>query len=473
MQPWVGYVRVSHVGARAGDRFHSPEDQAREIEAWARRRGDTVDVLEPELNVSGGKLERPILERAVEGIERGRYRGLVVAYLSRASRSLKHTLEIYERVERAGGQVVAIGENIDTTTANGRLNRNMHASIAEHQREQHVERFAELRESATRRGVWQRRQLPTGYAKDQRTRKLIPGPRADEVRAAFRARARGESVVSIAERLGMTPSGVRQLVRNRVYLGELRVGDHVNPEAHPALVDLELWEAAQRTVARPARTFDEPALLAGLIRCTGCGHVMSRQRTAGVVYTCHRLHSGGRCEHPAGITVALADRFVEDIALRELERVTATAMRGDGARHARERVTVAEAELGAYLEAVSAADVGAQAFGEGARKRRAAVEAARAELQDALSLVPLAPAGGSVRDVWPHLSVSERNQVLRGLVEFVAVAPAGRGRRVPVADRVRVVRHGAAVARVGLPDFDDPCVLRPLAGEDALESGGG
>jgi hypothetical protein len=90
-----------------------------------------------------------------------------------------------------------------------------------------------------------------------------------------------------------------------------------------------------------------------------------------------------------------------------------------------------------------------------------------------LALVPLAPASGSAAELWRLLDMGERNQVLRGLVEFVMVARAGRGRRVDVGDRVRVVRHGASVARVGLPDLDDPGVLRPLVDEDALERGSG
>lgn len=463
-------MRVSHVGARQGDRFHSPDDQEREIRAWADRRGESVDVLPAELNESGGKLERPMLERAVRGVESGRYRGLVVAYLSRASRSLKHTLEIYERVEAAGGQVVAIGENIDTTTANGRLGRNMHASIAEHQREQHAERFAELRESATRRGVWQRRQLPIGYAKDPDRRTLVPGDRADLVRWAFEQRAAGASYAQIAARVPLTPAGVRLMLRNRVYLGELKVGPHVNPAAHPALVSEEVWQAAQRPVARRARRPErEPALLAGIIRCASCGHVMSRQKTAAMTYACHRVHADGRCPGPASITIPRVDAFVEQVALTELEKLYATGTRGDAASAARARLKAAESELAAFVRAVSASDVGVEAFAAGARQRRDAVDAARGELEREVALVPLAPAAGSAAELWRLLSEGERNMVLRGLVESVLVAPAGRGRRVPVQDRVRVVRHGAGLPAVGFPDVDHPDVLRPLVGEDTLE----
>ena len=95
--PWVGYVRVSHVGGRAGDSFRSPTDQATSIQTWAATRGDQVVILDPELDESGGSRDRPILAAAVAGIEAGQYRGLVVAYLSRAGRSVRHLLEMWDR----------------------------------------------------------------------------------------------------------------------------------------------------------------------------------------------------------------------------------------------------------------------------------------------------------------------------------------------------------------------------------------
>src|SRR5712692_7995934 len=326
MPPWLGYRRVSHVGGRSGDRFHSPNEQADVIRAWAKARRERVEMLAPELDESGGRADRPILTAAVERVERGEARGIVVAYLSRASRSVRHLLELWDRIEAAGGQVIAVAENVDTSTPAGRLTRTMLAAIAEHELDLHRDRFEQLRRSATERGIWQRRQTPRGYRRDPVTRRLVPDRRADEVREAFRARADGESPARIAERLGMTPSGVRQLLSNRVYLGELRVGEHVNAAAHEPLVDPDSWEAAQRTVARPARSQGPPALLAGLARCAGCGHLLTRGGSAArPVYVCPRNHSGGRCPEPAAVTASLLDAYVERFALAELRELVVTA----------------------------------------------------------------------------------------------------------------------------------------------------
>lgn len=107
---WAGVIRVSHVGGRdvGSDRFHSVRDQTVDIERAVRARGDTVHLLPPELDVSGGLplVRRPALLEAVMGVESGRYGGLAVAYLSRMGRELRTMLEAWDRIEQAGGTVI-------------------------------------------------------------------------------------------------------------------------------------------------------------------------------------------------------------------------------------------------------------------------------------------------------------------------------------------------------------------------------
>lgn len=482
--PWAGYVRVSHVGGRSGESFRSPGDQADAIRRWAAARREPVDVLAAELDQSGGRADRPILTQAIEGIEAGRYRGLVVAYLSRAGRSTAHLLAMWDRIERAGGQVVAVAENIDTTTPTGRMTRTMLAAIAEHELDQHRDRFALLRQVATKNGVWQRRQTPTGYHRDPATRKLVPDQDAPRVRRAFAQRAGGAAMSQIARDLGMTPSGARALIANRVYLGELHVGEHHNPAAHPAIVSVDEWHAAQHArVLRPTRSQRAPALLAGLARCAGCGHVMSRTTAKVVSYTCHRDHSAGRCEAPAAITARLLDDHVQRIALGELGRLRGRRVRDDSeVTRARAQVSAAQRELDAYLEGVQAAGLDAGQFAAGARRRQEALSGARDTLGQALARRPAQRLDGDPVALWERMNAGQRNHLLGSLIEVVIVQRSGgRGVIRPVADRVRVIRHGAglierypggggpmAVRAIVLPDLEDPDVLGVEVAHDAL-----
>src|SRR4051812_12419767 len=88
------------------DDFHADREQVATVEQYAAMHGATVEFMPPELSVSGGKPieQRPSLLAAIEGVERGDFDGIVVAYLSRLTRS-RSGLQIWERVEAAGGSI--------------------------------------------------------------------------------------------------------------------------------------------------------------------------------------------------------------------------------------------------------------------------------------------------------------------------------------------------------------------------------
>jgi DNA invertase Pin-like site-specific DNA recombinase len=339
--PFAGYVRVSAVGGRAGDRFRSPADQAQAIRRWSEDNGVAIVMLDPELDRSGGDRTRPVLEEAVRGVEAGAYAGVVVAYLSRAGRSLLHLLHTYARVEGAGGQVVSVAERLDTATSTGRLTRNLFAAMAEFELDMHRERFDALRRDSVARGVWSRHQTPRGYEREAVTRRLLPSHEAEEIRAVFTARRRGAPITELADRLGMTPSGTRKLLANRTYLGELRDGPYVNADGHPAIVSPALFAAVQRTRAPAASSTPSPrSLLAGLARCGSCGAALARTSSprarGGWAYACH---SRNLCpQHVAMVGVALDDHVRrecatdDEAALREGIQAVVVAPVGRGRR---------------------------------------------------------------------------------------------------------------------------------------------
>src|SRR3954447_21713378 len=271
---WAGIVRVSHVGTRGAESLHADQEQVQEIARYAAAHGAVVEFMPPEMSVSGGKPinARPSLRAAIEGVERGDYSGIVVAYLSRLSRS-RSGLEIWDRVERANGRVHCAHESLDTSTPNGRFIRDIHLANAVREREEHADRHAKRRQETVAAGIWRQHQTPRGYRfrgpadEDGRSRgkarRLVPGEDAEEVVRAFCDRRAGTSISALAERLGMTPGGVRAMLQNRVYLGELRDGDYINATAHPAIVDEETFAAVQTEATRPPRSMNGTALLAG------------------------------------------------------------------------------------------------------------------------------------------------------------------------------------------------------------------
>ncbi len=444
--PYAGYIRVSFVGRRKGDRFHSPQEQADAIRDWARQNETEVEILEPELDRSGGDTSRPILETALRGIDEGRYSGLVVAYLSRVARSTRHTLEIYERVEAAGGRVVAVAENLDVSTVDGRMTRTIHSAIAQAELERHRERFAALRQRTVERGLWSQRQVPLGYDKDPQTRKLVPSTDATLVRDLFLRRAAGDSTTGLAARANMSRSGIRKLLANRVYLGEIRDGEHVNPSAHEPIVSAAEWDAAQ-SAPRPSRQPPKrsPALLAGMVWCGSCGRRMTRGGNAkvkgGFIYRCSDT---GRCPGPASIVAFRLDEWVESLAVKALRQTAARPSVDERVEQTQVALKRAEAELEAFTLAVSAADVGVETFRLGIETRRKAVLEARLELE---RIAPRSSLPDEVLSLWPQMSQAKRGEVLRGLFEAVVVWPSGGTlfRGAPVSDRAQVYWPGSEI----------------------------
>jgi site-specific DNA recombinase len=249
----------------------------------------------------------------------------------------------------------------------------------------------------------------------------------------------------------MTPSGVRQLLRNRVYLGELHKRSYVNREAHPAILDAATFEAVQQKLAqntRPPRSEMPTALLSGLVYCASCGHVMTRNRpTGGPVYTCTKNHSGEICPGPAAINCKNLDDYVRPVALAELAKLQVEATEGDNLKPIEARLEDARIEKREYLKHTKIARVGAEAYNEGLDERIAIEDAILAELATERARRPVLPVDGNAAAVFEDLSPHDQNTVLRGLLAGVVVRRAGRGKRIAVEDRARVIASGHDVGR--------------------------
>lgn len=426
--------------------FHADREQVEAVERYAKLRGARVEFMPPELSVSGGKpiRERPSLLAAIEGVEAGRYQGIVVAYLSRLTRS-RSGLEIWDRVEAAGGSIHCAAEDIDTSTPNGRFVRDIHLANAVREREEHAAAHDRRRRDATERGIWQRRQTPRGYERGP-DRRLVPSEDAELVRGVFRGRAQGEPVMELARRLGMTTSGVRALLRNRVYLGELRVGQYANDAAHEPLVTQAEWDAAQSERHARLPRSRETALLAGLVRCAGCGHRMSRGSGERPNYSCFGLHSGGRCEEPAHISVRRVDAYVERVVWSHAggTRYQRSARAPDLTRLQAELVRAVE-HRDAFYAAFGGGDIAA-ARAEAERRQRAVDDAQRALDRERASAGFGLSLTAEAYEAYKRASAAQRNAVLRRTLDAVIVrAAGGRGVVLPVKERVRVLPAGSGI----------------------------
>jgi DNA invertase Pin-like site-specific DNA recombinase len=453
-----GYVRVSKVGRRKGERFISPAVQREVIETWASARGARILEVFEELDRPGGRGDRPLYEKALRRVESGASQGIVVSNVDRFGRSLISGVAAIEKITAAGGTVFAIENGLDTSTDTGQLVMHILLSMAQWQSARTRASWEQARARAITRGVYAAPGAPVGYRRTRSSR-LRPDPQtADVIADVFRRRASGETAASLGRWLeaqgirtssgnpGWTSTSTFCLLRSRVYLGQVRWGPYVNERAHPAIVDQATWQAAQH----PRRVLElherEPPLLKRLVRCAGCSMVMSAawRRNHGqfyVHYSCSGRSAAGRCPAPASIAAESLEPYIEECAfdlLRRRRRAPAVEL-----ATAEDALTMASGALARYRDSDRIlSTLGQEAFAEGLAARSERVRRARlhvAELRDARQLHTL-PAVTELEDRWIGLDDRARRVLIAQVIDCAFVTAA----HLPVEDRVTVCPTGTA-----------------------------
>jgi DNA invertase Pin-like site-specific DNA recombinase len=462
-----GYVRVSQVGGRAGETFISPEVQREEIKRWATRHGAVIAHVFQEMDVSGARRDRPMLQAALERVERGESRGIVVAYLSRFGRSLIDGVTAIQRITDAGGTFVSVREGLDLSTDIGRLMLGVLLSVAEWELDRTRENWLVARERAVARGVctfegpYGYRRKPDGRWEPHR----VTGPVVTEL---FRRRAAGASISDLTRWLaseGHTtrggkrwyPGDLSRLLGRRLYRGELRHGDYVNLTAFEALTDEVTWARAQGEYRAPTRAGKTLPLLSGIVRCAGCQrlmHIVAHHPGASYehrLYYCGRAQLTGPCQARAKVLEENADSYVEAIFWQELgaARRMSAELRLE---RLQEDVRRREQEFAHYRDNPSLPGrIGPDRFAEGLAVRARRLDRARAAASRALVTAdtPKLPAAAELRARWPTMNLDERRAAIAQVVDCVFV---DRNTRLPPHRRFHVCLHG-----------DGPAGLRPYA----------
>lgn len=126
----VAYVRVSTEDqAESG---LSMESQRQRAAAWVSAQADAelVEVVE-DAGHSATTLDRPGLTRVLDMAAAGDVDTVLVVKLDRLTRRLRDFHQVFPRLQRAGVSLASVTDNMDTSTACGRLMLNVLLSFAE------------------------------------------------------------------------------------------------------------------------------------------------------------------------------------------------------------------------------------------------------------------------------------------------------------------------------------------------------
>lgn len=455
-----GYIRVSQVRGRKGERFISPSVQREQIEAWTSSHNAVLGEVFEELDQSGGRADRPLLIDAIERVEAGESDGLVVAKLDRFGRSLIDGLRALARIEAAGGTFVSVQDGIDISTPTGRLVSRILFAIGEWELERMRSNWDSARGRAVERGVYICRRAPPGYLRGEDGRLRIDPRIARIIREVFERRLRGQSLDEIADFLNASElereagglfraPGVHKLIANCCYRGEARSGTHRNPRAHEPIVDAAAWQEAQGKPRAPRVAVE--ALLVGMIRCAGCGRTMTATRPQGRnskfhVYRCYGHRYG--CRQPAAASGEELDPLVEEYLFRVCCRRRAPSAGEREVAECEAAVGEAEAGLAAYRDNPRLLrTLGPESFEDGVAARQRAVEKrllklARARRARARPRVELE----GLEQRWPTLDWRGWRAATAELIDCVVLA---RGAD-PAIERAWIFRRGRGPLAVDL-----------------------
>ena len=278
--------------------------------------------------------KRPVFKQAIEDVLASRYDVLVVHKIDRFSRKLKATLEYFEKLGRAGVGFVSIENQIDYSTPTGKFMLVMQGGLAElysdNLSQEVKEGWAERRAQGLYCGA-----LPFGAMKGG-DRIPLPDPENyPGLLMAFKMAAGGSSDREVAQALSregyrtsgtrgdrrFTTSGVRGMLTNHFYLGELTDGeDGWVAGKHEPFIEQSLWDRAQearkrrRTSTYSSRPHGKRVWsLTGLTLCWRCQERIHTQ----YVYReeprlgCYGRQKGRGCNHKSA-TLSVYERQTLD-----------------------------------------------------------------------------------------------------------------------------------------------------------------
>jgi site-specific DNA recombinase len=233
---------------------------------------------------SGGTLERPALQHLLADIRGSKVDVIVVYKIDRLTRSLLDFAKIVEVLDAHSVSFVSITQAFNTATSMGRLTLNVLLSFAQFEREVTGERIRDKIAASKKKGMWMGGYPPLGY--DVKDRKLVVNEaEAETVRHIFRRYQELGSVrllkehldaVALVSKRRMAPDGrpyggnslargaLYHMLLNRIYRGEIVHKDHAYPGEHDPIIDADLWQEVQKTLA--ANRVDRGA-------CNGSNHV--------------------------------------------------------------------------------------------------------------------------------------------------------------------------------------------------------
>ncbi|ROO89570.1 DNA invertase Pin-like site-specific DNA recombinase [Actinocorallia herbida] len=301
----VAYTRVS---TKREDML-SPELQAHEQDTYAARHGIPIVERVEDLDLSGREFARRSVDHIVAGIRDGRWNTVLLWKWSRWGRNLLQSRLYLAEVEAAGGRVIAVTEDFDTTTSAGKFSRDQMLMIAELQSNQISDSWKEAHARRRRLGLPHTTAPRFGYLYSKADGYTPDPVTAPVLRSCYERYMAGEGMRRLALDLNanghrstrgnlFSPTSIARVMDNGFAAGLIRerseppaaannkntmaAFDIWRPGSHDPLIPLDLWESyrakRQETALKAPRLRVPAHTLSGLVVCRQCQKTMISAR---------------------------------------------------------------------------------------------------------------------------------------------------------------------------------------------------
>ena len=300
----VIYARYSSDNQRE----ESIDGQLRECKEYADQNGITVVRTYIDRALSAKTDSRPQFQQMIHDSATHTFEAVLVWKLDRFSRN-RYDSAHYKRILKNNRvHVVSVTEPI-SNTPEGIMLESLLEGMAEYYSAELAEKVSRGHKENALKAKFNGGPVPLGYRIDSQQHYQIDPDTAPVVQEAFQRYAAGESIRNIIESLNargirnsrgnpFTKNSFQTLLKNRRYLGEYRYKDTVIPDAIPAIIDPDCFDAVQRRceIHRQAPAHNKADihyLLTTKLFCGKCGTMMAGESGRSHTGTVHCYYKCG------------------------------------------------------------------------------------------------------------------------------------------------------------------------------------
>ena len=234
------YIRVSSKEQKREG--YSLQAQKKKLEEYSEFKKWWVYKVYEDAGISAKSIKgRKAFQDMIKDSIDGKFSAILIFKFDRAFRNTKEALITLEEMSNRGVDFISISEQIDTTTAMGKLFFTIISSFAQLERELTGERLNLTLNSKFDMGMMIGKS-PLGYKWDKVKKIIVPHKtKSLMIQDIFTLTSQGVSYKEICEKYKLKPQSYYNIIKNKAYIGIITFHEKESKGIHEPLISEELW----------------------------------------------------------------------------------------------------------------------------------------------------------------------------------------------------------------------------------------